>query len=408
MKTPRKFKNFLEAYMNYTENTEPPYLYRFWSGISVIASALQRKCWLTWDRTIYPNFYIVLVGRSGVRKGTAMYPAQDLLRSIDIHMASEAVTREQLISELGKATHQGDDPKTGLPTLYSSLTIFSKEFTVFLGYNNNQLIMDLTDWFDCDDRWKYSTKTSGSVDIKGVWVNIIGATTPTQLQASLPLEAIGGGLSSRIIFVYEDRKGKIVDIPNGVNWLGEDDEEEVSNLDEKIKDDLVDDLMSIRQEIGEWVFDPSFRKPWKEWHKKNEAMTNFEGTFLEPYHTRRVTHIIKLCMIMCVNRDGGLVITPDDLEQADRILVKTEENMPNTFVGIGKNEDGYALALILNILNKRPEILYSQLLEKVISDISHERVTAVIKSLEKMHKIETKIFYDNDTQRDDIEIKFLP
>ncbi len=80
----RKFKNWLKAYIEYTENSEAPYLFQFWAGIFSIAAALERNVWAQWDRILYPNFYIVLVGPSGVRKGSAMYPAERILKAADI------------------------------------------------------------------------------------------------------------------------------------------------------------------------------------------------------------------------------------------------------------------------------------------------------------------------------------
>lgn len=383
----RNFSNWLEAYLEYTENTEPPFLYRKWVGISVLAAAMQRKNWLQWDRILYPNFYIVLVGPSGVRKGTAMYPAQDLLRNIEVHLASEAVTREALIIELKKTTQTDVNPLTGIPSKFSSLTIFSKEFTVFLGYNNTQLIMDLTDWYDCDDKWQYRTKTQGTDEIQGVWVNIIGATTPMQLQTSLPVDAVGGGLSSRMIFVFEEEKGKQVVFPNGIKWVNPTEEDNIEALDSKMREALLDDLMIIKQDRGEFKFDDSFRDAWKTWYINNENNTKFSGTFLDTYQTRRGTHILKLCMVLNTNRNGNKIITADDLYEANSILEATEVKMLATFNGVGRSEDSYVMGRVMNIIFKRKTILYSDLLSMLINDATQEQVKAVISALEMMHKV---------------------
>lgn len=382
--------------MDYTENTEPPYLYRLWCGLSTIASALQRKCWLRWDRILYPNLYIVLVGPSGVRKGSAMYPAQDLLRSVDIKMASEAITREQLIIELSQATHNSENPKTGLPELFTSLTVFSKEFTVFLGFNNTQLIMDLTDWYDCDDRWKYSTKTSGKEDIKGVWLNIIGATTPSQLQSSLPVDAIGGGLSSRVFFVYESERGKKVRYPSGINWTDKTEEEVVADLDVKKRDKLIDDLMELKQLRGEWRFDRSFQSVFDKWDEESDAMTDFEGSFLEPYHTRRTTHVLKLAMILNANRTDDQIITGDDLTQAAEILKWTEVKMADTFTGVGRNENAFVLGRVIAIFNDKPEMEYGKLMSLLMNDANPEQLWSVVKSLQTMGKMNIEYILNDD------------
>jgi len=59
----RKGGDWIEDYIKYTKNTEPPILYREWSAVSTIASAMQRKCFLPWELEdiVYPNLYVVLV-----------------------------------------------------------------------------------------------------------------------------------------------------------------------------------------------------------------------------------------------------------------------------------------------------------------------------------------------------------
>ena len=76
--------------------------------------------------------YIVLVGPSGCRKGTAMGPGYSFLRKVGAKLSAEATTREALIGslELCKDTSVAPD---GTSYDHSSLTIFSQELTVFLG-----------------------------------------------------------------------------------------------------------------------------------------------------------------------------------------------------------------------------------------------------------------------------------
>ena len=76
----RESKDWINTYLAYTDNTEPPHLYKEWVAVSVIASALQRKVFLEWGpMTFYPNMYIILCGPSGkARKSTAMGPGMKL------------------------------------------------------------------------------------------------------------------------------------------------------------------------------------------------------------------------------------------------------------------------------------------------------------------------------------------
>ena len=101
----RILDDWIDSYLKYTDVSEPPKTYRLWSAIATISAVLQRKCYFQWGAlTFYPNMYIILIGPPAARKGTAMDQARPFLEKLDIKMAAEAITREALIRELGKAT----------------------------------------------------------------------------------------------------------------------------------------------------------------------------------------------------------------------------------------------------------------------------------------------------------------
>ena len=111
----RKLNDWIDSYLEYTKNSEPPDLYKEWVAVSVVASILQRKCSLPWgDITFYPNMYIVLTGPSGkARKSTAMGPGMKLLRDMGVKLAAESITREALIRELKQSNATQVDPVSG-------------------------------------------------------------------------------------------------------------------------------------------------------------------------------------------------------------------------------------------------------------------------------------------------------
>ena len=206
----RLIPDWIDGFLEYTSNSEPPASYKLWTAISILSAVMQRKVFLEWGPlTFYPNMYVVLVGPSGkCRKGTAMSFAEDFLLDMDqVHLAAESITREALIRTLSETTDNVEIAPGNLQ-FHSSLTIFAPELTVFLGYNNFQLMSDITDWYDCRRKWTYRTKNMGTDVIDGVYVSLFGATTPELIRTTLPLDAIGGGLTSRMIFVYEPNKGK--------------------------------------------------------------------------------------------------------------------------------------------------------------------------------------------------------
>lgn len=357
-------------------NSEPPLSYKLWVGISVIASCLRRKCVLRWgDIDFYPNMYIVLVGPSGkCRKGTAMGPGFRLIREMGIKVSAEAITREALIRELCDANESHVEPKSGQMYLHSSLTIFSQELTVFLGYNNQQLMSDLADWYDCRDSWTYRTKHFGSDEIRGVWVNLIGATTPELIQTTLPRDAIGGGLTSRMIFVFENKKGKTVAIPFK------------SDSEIALERRLLFDLEQICLMSGEFKVTEAFVEEWIKWYTKADSSPPpFNDYRFVGYFERRATHLLKLSCIFSASRSNDMTIEVGDFKRALGLLHMTESMMPYTFSGFGRNPLSDITTKVMAIIASRGEILASEILRTFYNDIDSQMLTSIIKTVSNMN-----------------------
>jgi hypothetical protein len=363
--------NWIKSYLEYTDNTEPPELYREWVAVSTVAAVMQRKCFLRWgDLTFYPNMYIVLVGPSGkCRKGTAMNPAAKMLRDLGVPMAAEAITREALIRELKKANNTDINPKTGEVTLHSSLTIFSQELTVFLGYNNVALMSDLTDWYDCRDKWTYRTKNMGVDEIINVWVNLIGATTPELVQTTLPRDAIGGGLTSRIIFVYEEDKGKLVPDPF------------LTEKELKLREDLLIDLERIGTLRGEFRVTPQFLDRYIDWYIQQHSNPPFEDARFSGYIERRPNHLFKLCIIHSAAMSESLIINEDIFNMSLSLMERTEKKMPLTFAGVGKSANADVLSRVMAYIGLNGRVSYERLMNAFYYDADRDTMDKILATL---------------------------
>lgn len=386
----RKLSDWIDGWVKYTDTTEPPLSYRQWVAISLIAAALQRKVYFDWDNRIYPNFYIVLVGPAGrCRKGTAMKPAETLLRRLAVPMSSESTTREALIRELREA-NSSYISEDGIPHFYSSLTVFSKELAVFLGYSNTTMMEDLADWYDCPDNWRYKTKHQGVDDIDGVWVNIIGATTPEQLQNTISKDLIGIGLASRMMFVFEQDKGKTVVDPRR------------TKQDDHLAEVLFEDLRTINMARGEMKITDGWLKRWKEWYPAQGKHKMFSDDRLAGYASRRGTHLQKISMIANVSRDGGMLMDVDDFDRALDIMTTVEKKMKYAFTGLGRNVLSAIMHEVMRKLVARKEILYSQLLTEHYHQVNDTELWQIVQALQKIK------FAHAESTGSDFIIKYIP
>lgn len=384
----RNLPDWIEGFQLYMRNSEPPDSFVLWTAVSVVASALQRKCCLKWGiLRFYPNMFILLVGPSATGKGTAMGPGMDLIKDANIPIAANATSLQALIRRLKQSRNDPViDQETGEIQPHSSMTIFSKEFTVFLGYHNNELMSALCDWYDCDNLWEYETIARDSEKVHGVWVNLIGGTTPELIRSSMPLDAIGGGLTSRIIAVYAEKKSKNVIIPFQTK-------EEI-----ELYQYLVWDLERISLLKGDFKYTEGFIDTYTEWCNKTE---NSEPVFSDPrfngYLGRRRGHVLKLSMILSASRDPGegnedLIITGDDLTRAVEILEKTEVLMPKVFSGMGKSDiSGLIPEVISWLALKQRKVSRAELLQQFIADADDFVMERVLRTLEQMQYIDIDV-----------------
>lgn len=381
MSDERLLPNWIEGYMRYTDyNLEPPMMYRTWTALSVIAAALQRKVYLPWEKFLYPNMYIVLIGPPGHRKGSAMYPAEQLISDLGyVKLASEATTRENLIRELKNAAMMHTDPISQDTYFHSSLTIHSAELTVFLGYKNTVLMSDLCDWYDCRDRWRYRTKTQGEDNIIGVFVNLLGATTPELLQNTMSIDAIGSGLPSRIIFVYENQKGQAT--PGAF----------VTDKELRIKDLLLHDLEQIYQMSGPFKVSGAYINKYTDWYlQQANGKPPISDTRFGGYCERRATHLRKLSMLLSAARSNEMVVSGEDFLNSLKLLEQTEEKMPLTFIGLGKSHSAGILNEVTLFLSAIGETTAQELLRHFYRDLDFRTFENILAQLKGMQLIRTE------------------
>ena len=381
---PRKLTDWIDSYIKYTYNSEPPELFHTWVAISTIASALERKCVINWGPLrFYPNMYIVLCAPPGkARKGTAMSYGESFLSRIGVKLAAESSSREALVRFIMDSFDATINEETGDIYHHSSVTIYSPELTVLLGYKQQQLMMDLTDWFDCgrgpEGRWTYRTKHQGVDEIIGIWVNLLGATTPDLLRSTLSLDAFGGGLTSRMIFVFEEDKRKSCPAPF------------LSKEEQRIGEDLYYDLEQIRILKGSFKPDSQFIDRWVEWYMSQDQTKIFDDPHLAPYCERRPVHIMKLSMILSAARGDSMILTVDDLNRAIGLLERTELKMPKTFSGIGKSPHAEVLSKVMAEIGMAGTITKSALMRKFYQDADDRVMEIIIETLRSMGFIDRK------------------
>lgn len=366
----RNFEDWIDGYLALTEQTEPSELYRLWCGLSTIAAVLQRKCYTVWEAKIYPNLYVILIGPPGIRKTTAMAPVKEMLNRVGVRMSSDAASKEALIGQLMDA--RGGSTIEDMVDFSCSLTILSKELSSFLDGDDTRFIAYLNDWYDCDDSWSYETKGRGLEEIEGVWVNLLGATTPATLKDIIPAEAVGAGFSSRILFVYSASK-KIIPLP--------------PPLDPKVLGALTEDLEHIHMLSGEFKRTPAYLKLYSDFYVQSETSppAHLRSDIFEYYLNRRPTHLRKLSMLFSASMGSDMVLDRIHFDRAYATLLATEKVMGQAFVSYGKSELLEIIQRVAAFIEGHPNGVYvGEILTFFYRDIDADILKRVLVTLSKM------------------------
>lgn len=387
----RELDDWLSNYLRLVENTEPPISYHTWAGLSLIAGALQRKVYLQWGfERIYPNMYVILVGPSGrARKGVALGIAKDLLKRVPgIAIAPESTSgREAIVMAMKRAISNFEDASDGKIKFHCALTAFSEELSVFLGQGDVKLLANLTDWYDCKDDWAYETIGRGIDSLQGLCFNMLGATAPDWLQSMLPHEAVGGGFTSRVIFVVEEHKRQTVAKHHRT-------EEEF-----ELEETLVRDLERIAQLSGPFTFTEAGEQAYVDWYTQNDmelkagrpavADTRFAG-----YCERRATHLRKLMILLSTSRGNSMKLDLQDFERAMQIIESIEVHMGKTFGGLGKSRTSDATEMVLNYIKGVRVTTRSVMVSKFYRDIDAFTLRGIEDTLVQMGAVSVEYLPD--------------
>lgn len=355
----RHYDDWLTAFTEYGSIGEAPRRCLFWTGVSTIAGVLRRKVWM--DMAIFkwvPNFYVLLVAPPGiVSKSTTIDIGMDLLGQVTgVKFGPDVVTWQSLIKSLGESgeafEHNGDW------ITMSPITIAASELGNLLNPEDREMVDVFVTLWDCRKSLRKMTKMSGNDHIINPWVNLIGCTTPAWIAGNVPEYMIGGGLTSRFVFVYASDKEKYVPYPDETKPMGW--------HEQGVK--LLEDLEHINKtHIGEYKLSQEARAWGKDWYRQHydpQLASQTRGALqgddrFGGYIARKQTHIHKLAMVLAASARDDMIITDADLKTAHEMVTDLETDMPLVFSKIGRTENALHVERFISYVQRQGAIPYA-------------------------------------------------
>jgi len=328
----RHFPDWITAYVDYTKYSEAPTRMHFWTAVSAVSGALRRRVWI--DQSYfkwYCNLYVILVAPPGiVSKSTTVGIGMNLLRQVPgPKFGPDIVTWPALVQCFGDAT-EGVEAE-GAINMMSPLTLESSELGNLLNPQDKQMVDLLVSlWDGKTGNFRKKTKGNGDDAVENPWINLIACTTPAWIAGNFPEYLIGGGLTSRCIFVYADTKAKLVAYP------GRNVPKDLKETERK----LTEDLAEISKLFGEYILSEEALEWGEDWYSRiyEKRPVHLDSDRFGSYIARKQTHLHKVAMILAASQSDSLLIQREHLELASMMLTDLEPDMAQVFSLVGKSQ----------------------------------------------------------------------
>lgn len=362
---PRQLSDWLQSYVKFTEDTEAPREFHLWTGISTIAGALGRKCWVNMGRfQLQPSFYIIFVAPPGIAtKSTTAGIGMDLLEGAKTGTLFQgSITWQAILDQLKDGEALVDIG--GKKQLMSSLQIFASELGVLLKKEDNSMIDTLVDVWDGKSKIQRRTRGGGLMEITRPFINILGCTTPAWLSSYAESYMIEGGFFSRAIFIYADTKDRLIAYPD-------------TGLDIELQTALENDLKRIGQLRGEFTLTEEARAWGTEWYQNlwNNPPAEISGERFQSYRSRRQAHLHKVAMVLSAVQGDSRQITLDHMLIAEQMIMMAEQHLVSIHESIVTSEKLEAYRLILKTVRRVDAIKKNDLFNELATRITYQEFT---------------------------------
>ena len=398
-------EDFISLYLTYTNKTECPTFFHRWTAVTALSAYLGRRIHFNHGHfTLYPNLYTMLIGSPGTKKSSAIKIGAKLFKQAGYKtFAAKKTRQEKYLLDLAEqstkleAAANGDlgdmsgddiidmldrnlfgDADVESAEYYtdkppSESFIAADEFNNFIGVGNLDFASILGELWDFEGVYDYKLKNSKSVFIPHPTVTILGGNTPTGFSTAFPVEAIGQGFFSRLLLVYGE--------PSGVKYTFP----PTPDLDIQAK--LIVLLHRIKEEVrGEIRMAPDVMdlldgiyKGWK----------GIDDVRFEHYANRRLTHLLKLCLVVVASR-VGTVMEVRDVIYANTLLTHTENLMPKALGEFGKSKHSAVANKVMDVIDAAGEpVKFKQIWKAVVQDLdTRQQLIEILANLQIAEKIQ--------------------
>lgn len=370
--------DFINSVLDATEQSEAPTSFYYWSALAAISAVVKSRVHISlYDGMLetVPNIYVLLIAKSGLRKGHPVSLAEKLVsRTNSTKVIAGRSSIQAIIQQLSKTR---TTPNGGPPELNANGFIVNDEFSTSLVRDQDALTI-LTTLYDTHyhDTWtntlKGGTGSGITETLKNPCITLLGALNQAHFQDMMTQKEIEGGFIARCLLIQEDRRSRI---NSGLRSSGK--PFDFSRLHERL---IEISHLSGRMTVSEAAIDI-----FDEWY--NDWLPE-EGEDKTGAANRVHTQILKVAMLLSLSRSDSLVIGVEEIKAAMQAChghLQSAKNVANT----GRSEDAWKASRVLDVLLKADEneLSRQQVLKKLWPDVTAVDLDKISDTLDKMGAI---------------------
>lgn len=313
--------DWVEGFLSYTKDVNSPEIFRLWTGITVVAASMERRCWTqTRQGILYPNLFTMLVSSPGIGKSEAIKRGEDLLLGCAaLSVTPQSMTRASLIDALRAAAKTMMLPD-GTIQDFHAMALVVDELGTMIAAHDLEFLSVLNKLFDNPvahrERRRHFNEGK-EIFIQRPQISILAGSQPAFLAHLLPEEAWGMGFTSRMMLIYAG--------------MGVDSQDTFGELAPgQGSAELESRLGMFSEKCGEFVWEPAAMEMFNAWTRGKCAPIP-DHSKLAHYLTRRKLIALKLAMISTISRSGELTVGSEDVIRALDWLLGAERVMPDIF-----------------------------------------------------------------------------
>lgn len=330
----RLLQDWLQGYLEFTDELESPESFHLWTALGTVSAALRRRVYLEMVYgTIYPNLYMIMVAASAeLRKSTAANFGRNLLMDAltDINVMQDSMTSQGLVKSLNQKRSVVDNGVV-VEKLQSDVAIYADEVANLFSYDKiraSTMTIFLTRTYECPNTYEHTTSRDNKIRLFNLYPVLVGCTDPKNLR-TIPSEA-ADGLVGRMLWIIEHKRR------TANPGFRRDSVRAARNR--LLREALMHDLRRISALSGEMTVEEDAMNFYEEWYMRLAAKEDIDQDSKAFYHRCHST-VLRLSMILSITKSEKLIVTQQDMKGAIALI---EQQLPaNQRINIWKGNSDF-------------------------------------------------------------------